>query len=658
MIQSITIFVVVGLLLCKQNYSFLSITHNFNVYLRNHFKTHRFIDIRRSNILSLRESILFDNSNSSNKLNTFSSDLQQGSLISSADDSQSSLLLHEIDTEYNKDFENDMFTSIIAHNTHYDNDNLEKCIIVAVDSKSNSGLVKGKYAEKLTLQESLQELAELVKTAGLRVMQLSVQRLQNPSASTYIGTGKVREIAATCRRLNTWTLIFDDDLSMKQQRNLEDLFSSQFEKQPCSVKILDRTAVILEIFAQRAKTRDGQLQVELAMLEYRLTRGPRATGNADRDSGCGFRGPGETKLETDKRYIKEKIILVKRELDKLRLHREHHRLSRESLGIPIVSLCGYTNAGKSTLMNHFSNANLLAENKLFATLDPTTRKVRIPCTSSAVQHDGQNGREVFLTDTVGFISKLPTSLIAAFRSTLDEVKTADVLIHVIDRSNPSWRKQRLAVLRELDAIKCTDTPIVEFWNKIDVLENPEDIQIEAATLDIEGIIIQDSDSIALFDAELHKEDPIIDEEHISLIENDEDDEAYVQFDVDSIQEDYIQVNSNIIKDRNRAFNEFSSYTKMLKHHPVSRHREKIFVVAGSVKSGIGLNDLYGYILDAININLVSVNIEIPYAKENGLVANIRSVGVVDEIEYLDTSTKLSARVPLSFLPKIRGFRVT
>lgn len=298
---------------------------------------------------------------------------------------------------------------------------LEKCIVVAVDAKADRGSLEGIDVEKMTVRESLKELQELLKTAGLRVTGCCVQRLQAPHSATYIGSGKVEEILFLAKKLETNTLIFDDDLSPKQQKNLEEMFESY--PGGSMIKIIDRTAVILEIFAQRARTREGQLQVELAQLEYRLTRGPRATGT-DRDLGCGFRGPGESKLETDKRVIKEKILLLKKEIDKIQSQRSQHRKGRESLGIPVVTLCGYTNAGKSTLMNSLSQAGVLAEDKLFATLDPTTRKVKLPSRqdSDMVNESGsKNRREFLLTDTVGFISKLPTSLIAAFRSSLAQV---------------------------------------------------------------------------------------------------------------------------------------------------------------------------------------------------------------------------------------------
>ena len=396
----------------------------------------------------------------------------------------------------------------------------EKCILVAVDTKLEErrtalSVKMGKdNGPVFSLQESLQELSELVGTAGLQVMASCVQRRYSPHTRTYVGPGKVVDIMAAVNATRARTLVIDDDLSTRQQRNLEDSLALHGGK---DVKVLDRTAVILEIFAQHAQSREGQLQVELAMLEYRLTRGPRASGDLDGDKGCGFRGPGETKLETDKRQIREKIVLLGREIGLLGMQREQHRKSRARLGLPVVALVGYTNAGKSSLLNRLSRAGVLAENMLFATLDPTTRRIRLPRSGGGKSREGlvggnaadgegggegggedvppileanlagvrNKGQEVLLTDTVGFISKLPTDLIAAFRATLEEVSRADVLIHVIDRSSPVWDKQRETVLRELDAMGCGGTPVIELWNKIDGMGDPEGVREEAVCVPVE-----------------------------------------------------------------------------------------------------------------------------------------------------------------------------
>lgn len=245
------------------------------------------------------------------------------------------------------------------------------------------------------------------------------------------------------------------------------------------IKVIDRTALILDIFAQHAKTREGKLQVELALNIYRKPRLTKMWTHLERQSGAGgvgLRGPGESQLEIDKRLVRDRIITLKRSIDNVQKQRHIHRKGRENLGLPIIALIGYTNAGKSTLLNYLTRAGVLAESMLFATLDPTTRRVKLPGLKT---HP-----EVLLTDTVGFIQALPTQLVAAFRATLEEVKEADVLVHVIDVSNPVWRKQEASVLKVLGEMGVADKPILRVWNKID---SPglaaEDLKYEAAVED-------------------------------------------------------------------------------------------------------------------------------------------------------------------------------
>ena len=244
--------------------------------------------------------------------------------------------------------------------------------------------------------------------------------------------------------------------------------------------MIDRTALILDIFAQHAKTREGKLQVDLALHEYRKPRLTKMWTHLERQSGAGgvgLRGPGESQLEIDKRLLKDRIIVLKRKIDNVQKQRDIHRKGRSNLGLPVLALVGYTNAGKSTLLNHLTRAGVMAEDILFATLDPTTRKVKLPGLKT---HP-----EVLLTDTVGFIQKLPTQLVAAFRATLEEVKQADVLVHVIDSSNPVWQKQEMAVKTVLAEIGAGDKPMVRVLNKIDLLDEEvaEDLQYEAAMMD-------------------------------------------------------------------------------------------------------------------------------------------------------------------------------
>jgi GTP-binding protein HflX len=318
------------------------------------------------------------------------------------------------------------------------------------------------------VEDSLAELAQLAHTAEVEVVGQTYQRLESINPATLIGKGKVEELVEYRDELGYDVLIFDDELSPRQQRNLEETLGED-------VKVLDRTALILDIFARHAHTREGALQVELAQYEYRLPRLTRqwthltrqAGGGAARGgaTGVGLRGPGETQLETDRREIGRRIAHLKQELEQVRTHRRGYRSRRRKAAIPVVAIVGYTNAGKSTLLNAISDANVLVEDKLFATLDPTTRRVTLP-----------EGREALFTDTVGFIQKLPTTLVAAFRATLEEVAEADLLLHIVDVTHPNALEQSRAVEDTLAEIGAADKPVVVALNKIDRLENPYLIQ--------------------------------------------------------------------------------------------------------------------------------------------------------------------------------------
>ncbi len=486
------------------------------------------------------------------------------------------------------------------------------------------------------MKESLSELCELVGTANLQVVGSCIQRLNVPNTKTYVGPGKVVDIMTILNATNTRTIVIDDDLTTKQQRNLEALLQANGGS---DVKLLDRTAIILEIFAQHARSREGQLQVELAMLEYRLTRGPRASGTSDRDKGCGFRGPGETKIETDKRVIKDKIVLLKKEIDSLGIQREQHRKSRSRLGLPVVALVGYTNAGKSTLLNKLSKAGVLAENMLFATLDPTTRRIQLPkskknkieYTDAGKMGGGNKGKEVFLTDTVGFISKLPTDLVTAFRATLEEVGKADVLIHVIDRSSPVWEKQRETVLKELDAIGCENTPIVELWNKIDVLSNEEaeNIRMEAACMpiDVDAVIKNDPNNLL--------DNDIISDKN-NYYEWSEDDEH--------------------VKDNTLSLNIIDKNKKNNDNRP-SRTSRRTLYIAASAKSGLGFDDFIEGLEDTLNLLLKKVDVFIPFNKDDGIIAMIHNQGIVDSTDYTNSGTILNCRVPESLYDRLIPYRM-
>jgi GTP-binding protein HflX len=299
-------------------------------------------------------------------------------------------------------------------------------------------------------EASLEELALLANTAGARVVGSTVQRLDNPHPRTYIGKGKVAEIVSQRQSLGYTTVIFDDELSPSQQRNLEG---------ELDVKVLDRTALILDIFAQHAHTREGRLQVELAQHEYILPRLRGQWSHLERLEGrIGTRGPGETQLETDRRLIRNKISALKRQIEQVRKQRALHRRQRARQGVPVVSLVGYTNAGKSTLMHALSGADVLVEDRLFATLDPVTRRLRLP-----------SGAAALLTDTVGFIQKLPTQLVAAFRATLEELEEATLLLHVVDITHPEAQQQAQTVRRTLEELGLSGRPQLLVANKVDLM---------------------------------------------------------------------------------------------------------------------------------------------------------------------------------------------
>ncbi len=326
-------------------------------------------------------------------------------------------------------------------NKMFENNEIEeKVILVGVSTGDNDDT-----------SDSLDELAELAKTAGALVVGRMIQNREAPHPGTYLGKGKIEELALMLEELGADGVICDDELSPAQMANLEEALG---------YKVMDRTLLILDIFAQRASTREGKIQVELAQLRYRATRLVGFGRSMSRlGGGIGTRGPGEAKLEIDRRLIKVRIAQLKKELDDVLNHREVARKQRSRNTIPVFAIVGYTNAGKSTMLNTLTDANVLEEDKLFATLDPTTRNLEL-----------ESGQQILLTDTVGFIRKLPHHLVNAFRSTLEEARYADVIIHVVDASNPQMDAQMYVVYDTLQQLDIKDKTIITAFNKMDVVK--------------------------------------------------------------------------------------------------------------------------------------------------------------------------------------------
>ncbi len=318
-------------------------------------------------------------------------------------------------------------------------------------------------------EESLDELEELVDTAGAVTLGRMIQNREKVHPGTYIGKGKIEELSLYIRANNATGIVCDDELSPAQLKNLQE---------ELNIKVMDRTLVILDIFAKRATTKEGKIQVELAQLKYRMSR---LIGSRDSLSrlggGIGTRGPGEKKLEIDRRLIGDRISFLKKEVEELAMHREISRNKRKTGMLPVVAIVGYTNAGKSTLLNKLTEADILAEDKLFATLDPTTRNFKLP-----------GDREILLTDTVGFIRKLPHHLIDAFRSTLEEAKYADIIIHMADSHNKSLDSHMVTVYDTLNKLGAGDKPVITFFNKSDINEEKPDLHDPKADYVIYGSV--------------------------------------------------------------------------------------------------------------------------------------------------------------------------
>ena len=339
--------------------------------------------------------------------------------------------------------------------------------MIQTAEKKEKFILVGVETGKDRMEESLSELAELLDTAGGETVGKVIQNLESINKATYVGKGKVEEIKELVEELGADGIVCDDELSPAQLSNLKD---------ELDIKVLDRTLVILDIFASHAKSSEGKLQVEMAQLKYRSSRLMGLGKNLSRlGGGIGTRGPGESKLETDRRAIRERVSQLRTEIEKVESSRDTLRKHRMSDGIPVIAIVGYTNAGKSTFLNKITDAGILAEDKLFATLDPTTRSLKIP-----------DGEEVLFTDTVGFISKLPHNLVDAFKSTLEEAKYADLILHVADASNPEVDEQMKVVYRTLEELKVVGKPVITFLNKQDKIDEDRIIKDVKADALVKG----------------------------------------------------------------------------------------------------------------------------------------------------------------------------
>lgn len=488
---------------------------------------------------------------------------------------------------------------------HHDNPRL------AQDGPSEPGLIVGVALRgddaAWSLEASMDELEALAGAAGVRVVARSSQRLDQPKGGSLVGSGKVEEIKLLAAEMKAEVVLFDRELTPRQQRNLE---------RDLDCKVIDRTALILDIFARHARSREGMLQVELAQMEYRLPRLTRMWTHLARQSGgragggVGLRGPGETQLEIDRREIGKRISFLQRQIETLRAQRRRNRRQRRRAGLPVVALVGYTNAGKSSILNALSGSNIYAADQLFATLDPTTRRVSLP-----------SGRVVLFTDTVGFIQNLPTQLVAAFSATLEEVSDADILLHVVDVTHPDAIRQAETVERVLGELGLADLTMIVAANKVDRIERDS---VEASPRETQGD--QDLERV---DGEA-REAPIPIGDWAESWDEDEEEE----------EED----------GASPVFQDAASVLDTL--------RRLIYpdLVAVSALTGEGLSDLLAQVEAGLMEQLEAIDLLIPYTA--GEILNlVHSHGVVESERHDEQGTHVHARVPAYLLGSLTDWLV-
>jgi GTPase len=557
----------------------------------------------------------------------------------------------------------------------------EMCVLVGVDVTTRKKMGNRLFG----IEDSMSELGRLAETAGMQVAGIVTQQLSAPFSGTYIGTGKVGEVRSAMMAAGCKTCIFDDELTPAQQRTLENAFGGEAK----GIKVIDRTALILDIFAQHAATSEGQLQVELALYQYRLPRLTRMWTHLERQSGSGgvgLRGPGETQLESDRRMINARIVKLRKEIDLVRNHRTRQRSARRAnVGLPVVALIGYTNAGKSTVLNALTGANVLAADALFATLDPTTRRAKLEGLKLSP--------EILITDTVGFVQNLPTQLVAAFRATLEEATEADVLVHVVDSSIP-WKlmsQQITAVENVLKQIGAQGKPTIVALNKIDLLPDVDAAGVFETSASSVPRELSSSEQSTEFSTEYAylptKFDPADEDDVLANILAGEEEDSLDEFvlgerddaeagdDAQVLQDDMTNVcdideesmptagREVVALDVFGEEDEFSEEDNFGESEPqvtVDSLLERIRdftgyeAVAISARTGSGVDEVGVLLEEVLQEVLLPIEALVPYARGD-LVAAVHEQGGVEFEDFTPEGTHLVARAPHALASRLREF---